>query len=75
MPLIYWLTGTKKLESYYVKMIDEMTSDIVEKRRKAIESEGRLEDATSVVDRLILEDGDEKHVKLETMSLFSSVRA
>ncbi|CAG4933152.1 unnamed protein product [Colias eurytheme] len=72
IPVIYWLSGKLKKQNYYLKIIDEMISDIVEMRRKAI-NEGKFhEDGMGIVDRFILSCKPLNEIKLETFALFTS---
>ncbi|XP_047537986.1 cytochrome P450 4V2-like [Vanessa atalanta] len=72
IPLIYWLTGNKTKEKYFVKIVDEMTSDILQKRRSALQRETDTDDALGVVDRFILNGLPDEEIKLETFSLFTT---
>lgn len=73
IPIIYWLTGNKAKETYFVKLIDEMTADILQKRRNALQHETVPEDARGVVDRFIMQGLPDEEIKLETFSLFTTV--
>ncbi|KAF9417400.1 hypothetical protein HW555_005497 [Spodoptera exigua] len=73
VPLIYWLLGKKKQQDYYVKLIDDFTSDIVRRKRKALEVSEPKEDCMGIVDRYILSgELSEKEIQWETMTLFTT---
>ncbi|XP_048482241.1 cytochrome P450 4c3 [Plutella xylostella] len=79
IPMIYYLVGAKAKEQYYVKIVDDLSSDIVAKRRKALKEENvtSLEEtdtaAIGIVDRYILSgELTEQEIKCETFSLFTT---
>ncbi|XP_038217441.1 cytochrome P450 4V2-like [Zerene cesonia] len=71
IPIIYWLSGKLKKQRYYLKIIDEMLTDIVEIRRNAICEGNFNEDGMGIVDRFII-SGLQKEIKLETFALFTT---
>lgn len=74
IPLLFRLIGAKKKEDYYLGLINEMASDIVDKRRKALaENKHVNEDMMGIVDRYILSgELDEREIVCETFSLFTT---
>ncbi|XP_050353173.1 cytochrome P450 4C1-like [Nymphalis io] len=72
IPFIYWVTGNKATEKYFLKIVDEMTSDILQKRRNALQRETEIDDTLGVVDRFILNGLPDEEIKLETFSLFTT---
>ncbi|KAG7303310.1 hypothetical protein JYU34_011795 [Plutella xylostella] len=79
IPIIYYLVGAKAKEQYYVKIVDDLSSDIVAKRRKALKEDNvtSLEEtdtaAIGIVDRYILSgELTEQEIKCETFSLFTT---
>ncbi|KAL4707241.1 hypothetical protein ACJJTC_008322 [Scirpophaga incertulas] len=73
IPFIYWLTGTRKRQLYYQKLVDEFSSDIVARRHKALETTRVHEDAMGIVDRYILSgELTEEEIKQETFTLFTT---
>lgn len=74
IPFFYWLTGYRKQEVLFKKMIDIMTSDILEKRRKAISVSSVINnDAIGIVDRFIMDGLSDAEIKLEAFTLFTTV--
>lgn len=73
IPVIYWLTGNKAKEICFVKLIDEMTADILQKRRNALQHETVPEDAQGVVDRFIIQGLPDEEIKRQMFSLFTTV--
>lgn len=74
IPFIYWLTGYWRQEVHFKKIIDIMTSDILEKRRKALKASSDLSnDAMGVVDRFILDGLSDSAIKLQSFTLFTTV--
>ncbi|XP_072934272.1 cytochrome P450 4g15-like [Epargyreus clarus] len=73
VPFIFYLMGGTAEERYFKKIIEEMTSDILAKRRKALKTVDDNEDGMSVVDRLIL-DGclTDTEIKQQIMVAFTS---
>ncbi|XP_045454337.1 cytochrome P450 4C1-like [Melitaea cinxia] len=72
IPVIYWLTGNKAKEICFVKLIDEMTADILQKRRNALQHETVPEDAQGVVDRFIIQGLPDEEIKRQMFSLFTT---
>ncbi|XP_013184001.2 cytochrome P450 4C1 [Amyelois transitella] len=73
IPLINWLTGTRKREMDIIKMLDGFTSDILEKRRRALKVEDVDEDVMGIVDRYILSgELTDQEIKWETFTLFTT---
>ncbi|CAH1641027.1 unnamed protein product [Spodoptera littoralis] len=73
VPPIYWLLGKKKQQDYYLKMIDDLTEDIVRRRKKALQVSEPSEECMGGVDRLILSgELTHKEIKEETVTLFTS---
>ncbi|CAG9126135.1 unnamed protein product [Plutella xylostella] len=79
IPTIYYLVGAKAKEQYYVNIVDDLSTDIVAKRRKALKEENvtSLEEtdtaAIGIVDRYILSgELTEQEIKCETFSLFTT---
>ncbi|CAH2093682.1 unnamed protein product [Euphydryas editha] len=72
IPFIYWLTGNKAKERYFIRLVDEMTSDILQKRRNALQHETVSEDVQGVVDRFISHGLSDEEIKLETFCLFTT---
>lgn len=75
IPLVYWLVGAKKTEDYYLKALDDLTTDIVKRRRKDLECCGVTnEEGLGIVDRYILSgELSNQEIKWETFSLFTTV--
>lgn len=78
IPLVFYLVGGKKKENYYLKLIYEMTEDVVAKRKRCLTMNNNLtEDANQVmgvVDRFILSgELSDKEIICETFSLFTTV--
>ncbi|KAL0818412.1 hypothetical protein ABMA28_008883 [Loxostege sticticalis] len=73
IPFIYWLTGHKKQQDHFFRLIDDFTSIILEKRRKAWKTEVVDEELRSVVDRLI-QSGElnDQEIKHEMFTLFTT---
>ncbi|KAL0867900.1 hypothetical protein ABMA27_008582 [Loxostege sticticalis] len=73
IPFIYWLTGHKKQQDHFFRLIDDFTSIILEKRRKALKTEVVDEELRSVVDRLI-QSGElnDQEIKHEMFTLFTT---
>lgn len=75
IPLIYWMLGYGKKQNYFRKLVDDFTSDIVKRRQKALAEATPNEDCMGIVDRFILSgDLTEEEIKLETLTLFTTVR-
>ena len=73
LPFIFWLSGKKRLQDKYVKMIDDFTTDIVRRRKKALEVS--TPECMGAIDRFILSgELSEEDLKLETMAVFTTVR-
>ncbi|KAJ8712785.1 hypothetical protein PYW08_008089 [Mythimna loreyi] len=73
IPLIYWLTSYKRLQNYYIKLLDDFSSDIVKRRRKALELSTPDEDCMGIVDRFILsKQMSEQEIKWDTTTLFTT---
>lgn len=75
IPFIWWLTGEKKKIDYYIDTINNLCSEILEKRQRALaKGENVEDDARGIVDRLIL-NGEltEKEIKQQTFILFTTV--
>ncbi|XP_072934269.1 cytochrome P450 4C1-like [Epargyreus clarus] len=73
VPLIFYLSGGTALERYFKKIIDEMSSDILAKRRRALETEKANEDGVGIVDRYILDGGlSETEIKRQIFILFTT---
>ncbi|KAI5633500.1 cytochrome p450 domain-containing protein [Phthorimaea operculella] len=74
IPLIFWVTGRKKTENFYIQLINDMTSDIVAKRREALRRHPEVDEETiGIVDRYILSgELSEQEIKWETFTLFTT---
>ncbi|OWR55127.1 cytochrome P450 [Danaus plexippus plexippus] len=72
IPIIYYLSGRKRIENKYIKMTEDLSSDILQKRKNALKHEVTDENSMNAVDRLILEGLDEKEIKLEVFTLFTT---
>ncbi|KAJ0173219.1 hypothetical protein K1T71_011395 [Dendrolimus kikuchii] len=71
IPLIYHLTGLKEMERKYVKLIDDFTSEIVNKRK--LVANNANEETIGIVDRYILSgELNEQEIKWESFSLFTT---
>ncbi|KAI5633498.1 cytochrome p450 domain-containing protein [Phthorimaea operculella] len=70
IPFVYWLFR-KTRERYFVKIIDEMTSDMMAKRIAALKK--GVPEEPSVLDMLILSgELSEQDIKYETMTFFTA---
>ncbi|KAJ2940215.1 hypothetical protein O0L34_g11782 [Tuta absoluta] len=68
--LVYWLFR-KTREQYFVKLINEMTSDMLEKRRAALKV--AVPEEPCVLDMMILSgEISEQNIKFETMTFFTA---
>ncbi|XP_047033344.1 cytochrome P450 4g15-like [Helicoverpa zea] len=73
IPFIYWLVGKKKKQLYFQKLVDDFSSDIVRRRRKALEVTTPDEECMGVADRYILQgDLSENEIKRDTFTLFTT---
>ncbi|CAH0713648.1 unnamed protein product, partial [Brenthis ino] len=74
IPFIYWLTDIRKQEIYFRKILNEMTTDILDKRKKALYGNGfkANNDSMGIVDRFILEGLNDAEIKLQTFTLFTT---
>ncbi|XP_030024509.2 cytochrome P450 4g15 isoform X1 [Manduca sexta] len=74
IPMVRWVTGRQRTENYFKKITDELSADIVSKRRKAIANNGVVDDdSLGIVDRYILsKELSEQEIKWETFSLFTT---
>lgn len=74
IPIILWLTGNKAKEDYFVQLVDEVSSDIVARRQRAMEKADEADDEVmSVIDRCLLNDLSLQEVKWETFAVFTTV--
>lgn len=77
IPLVFYISGNKEKENYFLKIIYEMTADIVDKRRRALEVHSdneSIDEAAGVVDRFILSrELSMQEIIWETFSLFTTV--
>ncbi|CAK1541685.1 unnamed protein product [Leptosia nina] len=71
IPFVYWLSGHYRRQKYYLNIVNEMISDIIEIRRKKI-SKGVENDVMGVVDRFIVNGLSETELKFETFALFTT---
>ncbi|XP_049879505.1 cytochrome P450 4C1-like isoform X2 [Pectinophora gossypiella] len=73
IPVVYWLLGRKTTERYYLRLIDEMTSDMLARRRKALSEKTLTEEELGVVDRFILSgELTDQEIKWEIMTFFTA---
>ncbi|KAJ8711125.1 hypothetical protein PYW07_008367 [Mythimna separata] len=73
IPIIYWLTGRKSLQNYYIQLLDDFSSDIVKRRRQALELSTPDEECMGIVDRFILSGQmSEQEIKWDTITLFTT---
>ena len=74
IPIIYWLSGKKKQQDFFIKLVDDFSGDIVRKRRKALEVSTPDEECMGIVDRFILSgEMSEREIKWDTLTLFTTV--
>nr|ULR85573.1 cytochrome P450 [Spodoptera frugiperda] len=73
VPPLFWLLGKKKQQNFYMQICDELSEDIVRRRKKALEVSVPSEECMGIVDRLILSgELTHKEIKEETLTLFTS---
>ncbi|XP_063388699.1 cytochrome P450 4g15-like [Cydia fagiglandana] len=74
VPLIYWITGSQKLEDTLTKEFHILTKDIVDKRKNALaRNESTEEEIRGIVDRLILSgDLTKQEIRKQTLALFTT---
>lgn len=73
IPLVDHIIGLKKTEQKYLKLIDNFASEILEKRKVAVNVDTN-EDTMGVIDRYILSgELNEQEIKWETFTLFTTV--
>lgn len=75
IPGVYRLTGRHNKEKRYIKLIQDFTSDILEKRTRALNaSGGTVEEYMGIVDRFILSgELSDEDIRFETFTLFTTV--
>lgn len=75
IPGVYSLTGRYIKEKYFIKLIQDFTSDILEKRTRAWnENGGTVEEHMGIVDRFILSgELNDQDIRFETFTLFTTV--
>ncbi|XP_053617402.1 cytochrome P450 4C1-like [Plodia interpunctella] len=73
IPFINWLSGNLHKEKQILRMLDTFTSDILQKRRRALKVEDLGEDVMGIVDRYILSgELTDQEIKWETFTLFTT---
>ncbi|XP_026313548.1 probable cytochrome P450 4s3 [Hyposmocoma kahamanoa] len=74
IPGVKILTGRCNKEKYYIKLIQEFTSDILERRTRALnESGGTIEEYMGIVDRFILSgEVSDQDKRFEIFTLFTT---
>ncbi|XP_049879496.1 cytochrome P450 4C1-like [Pectinophora gossypiella] len=74
IPLIFSLTGRKKIGDEYLRLLDDFSSDVVAKRRRAMKESPVVDEETlGVVDRFLLSgEMSDREVKWETFTLFTT---
>ncbi|XP_052751911.1 cytochrome P450 4V2-like [Galleria mellonella] len=72
IPFVNWITGGQAKERYFIKLIDDLTSDILEKRRKDLKMDSD-EEAIGIVDRYDI-NGEltDREIKHEIFTLFTT---